>query len=190
MENSFGAVCPKCRKYTPAQNGEYRCTHCGAMLSTVVFPAAFRAAAAAKSAEERLDNADGSCFFHPSKKAERICESCGRFLCSLCAIKDGERTLCPSCHSKGKQQGPRPEKIPRYDKIALGILLLSFLLTGGLTLPFGALVSLVICIVFYRKQTSLVCNSRLQLLMIALLDVLILVGTVALVAFIVMMLTK
>ncbi len=189
MGSGFGAVCPKCREYTPAQDGEYRCPHCGALLSTVVFPAAFRTASA-KPAEERLDNAEGSCFFHPTKKAERICESCGRFICSLCAIKDGERILCPSCHSKGMQQGPKREKILRYDKIALGILLASFLLSGGLLLPFGALISLAVCIVFYRKQNSFVCNSRLQTLLIALLDILILVGTVALIAFIVMALTK
>jgi hypothetical protein len=38
-----------------------------------------------------------TCFHHPENQAEAVCESCGRFLCSVCAIEFAGRLLCPEC---------------------------------------------------------------------------------------------
>jgi hypothetical protein len=40
---------------------------------------------------------EATCFQHPTKRAAVPCDSCGRFLCTLCQFAIGNQNLCPSC---------------------------------------------------------------------------------------------
>lgn len=93
------------------------------------FPALYRrvkmTAAALKAT---LD--DAVCYYHANKKAEQVCDECGRFLCGLCELPFGEETLCSSCLEQRRKQPGRHALKPRqmrYDKLALGLALLPML---------------------------------------------------------------
>jgi hypothetical protein len=48
---------------------------------------------------------EASCFYHPDKRAVIPCDSCGRFLCSLCDIELNNRHICASCLETGQEKG-------------------------------------------------------------------------------------
>jgi hypothetical protein len=51
------------------------------------------------------------CFFHSEKKAERTCDRCGRFICTLCDLPLGTRHLCPTCVTGGLESDKVPELV-------------------------------------------------------------------------------
>jgi len=101
------------------------------------------------------------CFFHPSNRAARPCDSCGRFLCSICDLPVGSRHLCPVCLSKGLGKEKLPELIPRrmlWSRTALWLgvlpLLLSIVIWPFLIVSGGAAV--IIALAGWNRPGSLV----------------------------------
>jgi len=84
------------------QAGEAFCFACHTKYALTEFPAlrATRVVSHARDADTAAN--DATCFFHPQNQAEAVCDSCGRFLCSVCAVNYGGRILCPTCIAAGK----------------------------------------------------------------------------------------
>jgi len=94
---------PCCRRPLDlSQAGEAFCFACHTKYTLVEFPAlrATRVVTHARAADTAAN--DATCFFHAQNQAAAICQSCGRFLCPVCAINYGGRTLCPACIAAGK----------------------------------------------------------------------------------------
>lgn len=113
------------------------CPSCALRQEVELFPAFFRRQKAADAGEAVLVEGESSCFFHPHKKAIIPCDSCGRFLCSLCETTIGKAHLCPSCLHTGHVSG-KLERLVKgrvlYDQIALSLAILPLLF-----LPFSLL---------------------------------------------------
>jgi hypothetical protein len=89
-----------------------------------IFPALLRDVVPGQHGERIVHEDEGSCFYHPAKKAITYCGHCGRFLCAMCDIELGGRHLCSGCVEAGSAQGNITElknKYIRYDKIALAL---------------------------------------------------------------------
>ncbi len=89
----------------PESSTAYVCEHCGAEIEAHVFPALLKNPADGRSPEELIDPDDAGCFYHPTKKAEVHCESCGRFLCALCHVEFEKWQMCPQCVEQGVRTG-------------------------------------------------------------------------------------
>jgi len=77
-----------------------------------------------------VDQTEASCFYHPQKQAVRVCDGCGRMICSLCSIELGAEHLCPNCIAAGRKKGKLTtleDRRVRYDSIALSLGIFSFL---------------------------------------------------------------
>lgn len=119
--------CTKCRMVLPLavynSTEIIPCPACGAGHEATVFPA-FLKHEEAVVAERVADDSDASCFYHPAKKAMLACESCGRFVCSLCEVELNGVHLCPQCLDSGKRKGKLTSletKRTLYDSIALAL---------------------------------------------------------------------
>lgn len=132
--NQFYIKCPSCghpfdtehynssTEYTP-------CRICGIKLRVCAFPALYRRAQEAASALKAKLN-DAVCYYHTEKKAEQVCDECGRFLCGLCELPFGEEILCSSCLEMRRKQPGRHALKPRqmrYDKLAISLAILPLL---------------------------------------------------------------
>jgi hypothetical protein len=73
-----------------------------------------------------------SCFYHPNKQASVPCDNCGRFLCALCDVDFGGKTLCPRCIENGahyKSADALDAERVLYDKLALFLAVIPTLFT-------------------------------------------------------------
>lgn len=121
-----------------------------------------------------VDPSDASCFFHAGKKAAVACETCGRFLCSLCDLEFGGRHICPPCLAAGRKKGT----LGKYDHFRLswsGVALLIAvalpLASIGLTpanLGFG-IVAVVVALIGLKKPRSLTGRRRIVSFTLAIL---------------------
>jgi ribosomal protein S27AE len=134
--------CPHCGSALPlaeaaVQPQRLACTRCGRAVEVEVFPALARGLAAGRAGEVSIGD-EARCFFHDEKRAEAVCDGCGRYLCATCEIRVGERLLCPECFETGRTRKTLPQ-LERWrllpTSLALWIALLSFVLTP---LPVGA----------------------------------------------------
>jgi hypothetical protein len=113
-----------------------------------------------------LAQGESSCFYHPHKRAVLPCESCGRFLCSLCDVELSGQHLCPGCLETGKRKG-RLEQLQnhrlRYDKIALGLAVLPVLLiaTAWFTIV-TAPAAMFVAIRHWKSPSSLLTQSKVR----------------------------
>jgi hypothetical protein len=90
----------------PFNTGESSpCPSCGAETIIEVFPAMFHPIAQSGAGEKITSPEEAACFYHPLKKAAVPCDSCGRFLCSLCDVELNGQHLCPNCLQSGKKKG-------------------------------------------------------------------------------------
>src|SRR3954465_3607531 len=90
--------CPQCQtKLGPwilEVKGAGVCRYCRTPFEFRPFPALH---APPPKVEARVATTDDAvCFFHSDNTAEAVCESCGRFLCTVCAIHFASKKLCPS----------------------------------------------------------------------------------------------
>lgn len=107
------------------------CPACGTGTLIEVFPALINPPAPGQSGEKLLIDDQSSCFYHPSKKAVIPCESCGRFLCSLCDIEFNGRHLCSTCIESGAKKGKIVQMrrdTTYYDDIAIALAILPILI--------------------------------------------------------------
>jgi hypothetical protein len=145
----------------PASSGTTYCEGCGAEVRFTLFPALFRARGPVSAGQAISREDESPCYFHEGKLAAAACDSCGRFLCDLCRVEWGSRTLCPACINAAEKNS---ELLTRsrtlYDSIALAIAGFSFLLftLSLLTAP----IAIVFGVVALRKPGSLVRRNKLR----------------------------
>jgi hypothetical protein len=83
------------------------------------------------SAAALVDHTEASCFYHPQKQAQRVCDGCGRLICALCSIELGTEHLCPNCLASGRKKGKittLENTRTRYDSIALSLAILGMVI--------------------------------------------------------------
>lgn len=123
--------CPKCK--TVAQIEDYissefiRCRKCSEQLFISVYPALFKPLDTGVSAEKLLIDTEASCFNHAEKKAVSVCESCGIYICALCEISNGKKTVCANCYSQNlatKKDAVTKDYVS-YSRVASSIMLYS-----------------------------------------------------------------
>jgi hypothetical protein len=169
--------CPKCKR--PLQEiswhdaGSGRCERCRTDFSFIGFPA-LTAEPARIVPQAVLVSDHSTCFYHSENQAELVCESCGRFLCAVCAIEFVGRRVCPNCVARSKEQDVQAiEQRTLYGGIALGTALLPVLsiVFWPFTL-FTAPTALGFVIFGWRRPRSLVNEGRTKLVIAGVLALL------------------
>lgn len=106
-KNRGRILCDKCRHpLTSDQNGVtglIRCDVCGTDYDGAIYKVADHFVSQSVEAVDVRDMDDAQCFFHPGKEAVAVCSVCGRMLCALCDIKQGDGDICPSCINDRKR---------------------------------------------------------------------------------------
>ena len=162
--------CPKCSSILPDDSINIRdfrsCRTCGALIQAEVFPAFFRKTEKGNLGERIIMDDEASCFYHPDKQAVIPCDSCGRFLCSLCDIEFNNRHLCASCLETGREKG----KIKNlenhrtlYDSVALHLALLPIFIwfTTIITAP----VALFFAIRHWKTPSSIIRRTKVRMIL-------------------------
>jgi hypothetical protein len=104
------------------------CPGCQAQLDAFFFPAFYRPRETGTAAAALVDPTEASCFYHPQKQAARVCEGCGRLICSLCSVDMGSQHLCPACISSGQKKAKittLESSRTRWDNISIGLAIAS-----------------------------------------------------------------
>jgi len=180
--------CPKCQRKLDANAWQSEtigaCNHCLTGFEFFAFPA-LTARPVAAVPGVAVPAEDAVCFFHAENKAEVVCESCGRFLCAVCAIDFAGQKLCPSCIATKKAR-PLQEDKSRvlYGGIALVLAALPVLIFPLWVFTIvTAPVALGYVIYGWRRPRSLVARSRVRLVIAGVLAVLQIVGWFLLLGF-------
>lgn len=115
-------TCRKCKTVIPWADCNHSmlidCRKCRQGQRVEAFPALFSGPKKGQAAEALLSEDDASCFFHEKKKADAVCDGCGRFLCRLCSIELADMTTCSGCLETGRKSGKKLElmsRATRYD---------------------------------------------------------------------------
>jgi hypothetical protein len=129
-------ACPICSTTFPVEDGTSEraetCPGCASQLKAFFFPALFRPREVGIAASAVADPSEASCFYHPQKQAARVCDSCGRMICSLCSIDMGVEHLCPACISSGRKKAKLStleNSRTCYDNIALALAVASLFMS-------------------------------------------------------------
>jgi hypothetical protein len=145
------------------------------------FPAIQRAnedaAAIAGRTSLPLDANEASCFYHPAKRAAIVCQTCGRFLCSLCDIELAGEHLCSNCIEAGKRKATL-NKIEKnrtlYDEMALATSILPLLMWPATLIT--APVTLVIVFRYWKKPLSIIPRTKSKYILAAIIACLQILG--------------
>lgn len=185
MTSGPALPCPKCqRSLEPLSwhsDAAGNCRRCGVDFEFTGFPAltATRVHVGPKAV---LAAEHATCFFHVENQAETVCASCGRFLCTVCAIEFDGRKLCPTCVASASSTAVvAASRRTLYDGIALSLALVPILIwpitvvTSPLALGF--------VIFAWRKPRSLVASGRGKLVWAAILSGLQIIGWLFLLGF-------
>ncbi len=181
MDESSGTAifnCSKCGAALP--DGVFHtklpvpCERCGAESQVLVFPALVNGTSRVQYGDALETDDEASCFYHPEKRAVTACESCGRFLCSLCEIGISGRKLCPNCLELGKNDERIVELVTYrtlYDSIAwaLGVWPLLIIIMTIVTAPMAIYIS----VRHWKSPTSILGRTKIRFILaiiIALLE--------------------
>ncbi len=163
--------CPKCGRELEALSWHDerggRCWSCRTPFEFIGFPA-LRARRPGAVPKAVLVAEHATCFHHPENQAEVVCEGCGRFLCSVCAIHFGRRLVCPACiKAATTTDADAVGSRLLFDGIALALAVLPLLMwpTTVVTAP----VALGAAVVGWRKPRSLVEPGRSRLVVAGLI---------------------
>jgi hypothetical protein len=160
------AVCstPVPREYWNRQAG-VRCSGCGNPVHVSVFPAILRVTAAAAPQSLEVET-EASCFYHPQSRAARVCDECGRFLCTLCDLEIEGRHICPRCFESGvsthKIETAEPRRV-MYDTVALALATLPFLMIWPAII--GAPWSLFVVVRHWNSPASVVPRTKIRFIL-------------------------
>jgi hypothetical protein len=157
--------CRKCKKPLPADVFNTpdlaKCPHCGVTMLAAVYPAFYRPPEKGRLGEDLMMAEESNCFYHPAKRAVRPCESCGRFLCTLCDIAIAGRHLCSGCVESGKKKGKisslQKSKV-LYHEITLVLGLLSMLIAYFAIVL--APVAIYMGVRYWNTQSSVLGHTR------------------------------
>lgn len=143
------------------------CPSCETPIEAHAFPALLRDPDAATAVTDPVMSGESSCFYHDHKKAVAACETCGRFICSLCRLDLHELMICPSCLQSGRVKG-RMTNLEHsrtlYDSIALLMAVFPLILFYPLALativtgPMAIFLSLR----HWRKPTSVLGRTKIR----------------------------
>jgi hypothetical protein len=129
-------ACPKCNRAFSVEDGtaelDVTCPSCSSELLAFFFSAFYRPEETGVAAAAVVDPSEASCFYHPQKQAARVCEGCGRLICSLCSVDMGSQHFCPACISAGRKKAKittLETNRTRYDNIALGLAVASLFMS-------------------------------------------------------------
>jgi hypothetical protein len=146
----------------------FRCQGCGQRIQTLVFPAIETRRSGAEP-QALVEQTEASCFYHPESRAIIPCDSCGRFLCSLCDIEIDARHLCPKCFELGlagkRLESAETERM-MYDTIALVLATYPALLFWPAIV--GAPAAIYVVIRRWRAPLSVVPRTRIRFYLAAL----------------------
>jgi hypothetical protein len=177
-------ACSQCSLVLPEAllkvNGPVSCPSCQAQLEVDLFPSLFRPQLVGTVPERIVVEGEASCYYHPEKRAVVPCDSCGRFLCSLCDVELNKQHVCPSCLQARRATDQAHELISRrilYDGAALMIaagtsLLFCLWFLWVVTAP----VAIFLAVLSWFKPGSLVPRTPLRGVLAILLAVLQLIG--------------
>jgi hypothetical protein len=153
---------------------EALCGRCRTVWRGLVFPAVTAPPPISGERSERALDGEAVCYFHPSNRAVLTCDSCGRFLCTICDMPVGSRHLCATCLSKSLGRQQIQELIPWRFLWAratfwLGLVPLlvaivcwpALLVTGGATVILG--------LVGWKRSGSLVRGPQTWLMVLGIL---------------------
>jgi hypothetical protein len=161
-------ACSKCKAPIPSSllDGAFHsCPNCLTSIRVLVFPA-FAAERTVALAEPTVIEGESSCFYHPHKKAVLACESCGRFLCSLCDIELSGVHRCPRCLEAGKRKQELDAlemQHTRYDRIAFALTTVGLLFWPVTLITAPAALFLVVR--FWHRRSKILPGSRLLFIM-------------------------
>ncbi len=162
--------CLRCKRVLPGElfnrPGVLPCPSCGAQIHAELFPAFLRPQATGKAGELLLLESEAGCFYHPEKKAEVSCESCGRFLCALCDCELNQKHFCPSCLQAGPKRG-RVRNLENermhYDSIALALAVLPIITIWFTLLTAPAAVYMALR--YWNAPRSIVGRTRIRFIL-------------------------
>lgn len=156
------------------------CPSCHKPTHIEVFPALFRPVQKGREAEAVVLEGESNCFFHLGKKAVIPCQSCGRFLCSLCDCELNGEHFCPNCLEAGKTKGKiksLENQRFRYDSIALGLTVIPIITLFGIYLTIiTAPMALFMVIRYWKAPPSLVEKTKHRMVLALIFSVLQIVG--------------
>lgn len=178
-------ACPSCGATWPYAAMDLatlqNCPRCSKETRLVLFPAFDRPVAVGATAQAVVMEGEATCFFHPQKRAHVPCDGCGRFLCALCELDLGGKHLCAQCLEAGTKKGSLDtleRSRTRWDQIIAGLLVLPLVFCYFLV-PFTSLAALGLVIWKWKAPRSRVGNTRLTLIICAVLASVELIGSVA-----------
>ncbi|MBD3420646.1 MAG: hypothetical protein GF398_11065 [Chitinivibrionales bacterium] len=192
MAASSFLICPACQApfdHTLAEiTTDYECRQCSTRMQVTVFPAFYRKPQVVSAQKVVEASQEAACYHHADKRAVVACDSCGKFLCSLCEIEIDKHRLCPDCLSREKMDGDNKNLQTGnvlYDKIALVLALYPLLLIfAAYFTVITAPIALFITLRYWKKQRSIVPRSSIRFAIAFLLSVLEIIGWILIGIFI------
>lgn len=174
--------CTKCGSALPGnlidKEKSAKCPSCYTSLQIYTFPALFRSIPKGQFPETLTIDNEAGCFYHPQKKAEIICKSCGRFICKLCDIEFKDEHLCPVCLETSGKKGKNKDGIETdrilYDDIALSLAIIP-MITIWLTF-ITAPTAVFISIYYWKTQSSIIPRTKIRFVSAVILGVLQITG--------------
>lgn len=193
--NTSLVQCPKCHAWL--LEGVFNqpelspCPACGVPLQIEVYPALFRPIDPGQSGETVLVEDESSCFYHPEKKAVRLCDGCGRFLCALCDCELHGQHFCPACLETGKSKGKiknLQNQRMLYDNLALILVIVPFIppltLFGIYLMVITAPAALYVVIRHWNAPGSIIRRTKTRYVVAAILALMQILAWGLLVSFI------
>lgn len=176
-------LCSRCQHPLPAAafnaTGMTACAYCASLFRLIAFPAALQPVEQGKPGELILIDGEAGCFYHPEKKAVLPCDSCGRFLCSLCDVEMNGEHLCPPCIESGKKKG-RLKKLEnhriRYDDVALALAILPLVFFGCAS-PLTAPIALYVAVRYWNTPGSILPRTKFRFAVAILFAVIQIIGS-------------
>lgn len=164
--NRNGVACSKCGTVVPVRHYggvSLRCPGCRETLGIELYPAFYRGSGKVQSGEAVTAEGEATCYYHRRKKAAVFCQDCGRFVCSLCEVRIGDKSLCPTCIEKGLKGGAMESLTTHrtlYDSMSLSLSLLPmlFVFITCITAP----ISIYVALKNWNKPGSLLPRTKLR----------------------------
>jgi hypothetical protein len=152
--------CPKCSHQIQAASFNKppeACPGCGSEISVAAFASLISGPSDSGAGERILISDQASCFYHPNKKATVPCENCGRFLCALCNVDFGGKSLCPACIEGGQHDDAQNNTDATrilWDKLAIFLAIVPTILTQ--------LIALFLTLRYWSSPISIPPRHRLR----------------------------
>ena len=159
--------CTKCKAPLPGHifragdNGQ--CPSCNVQIAADAYPALKLLPGSTSAGTAPVMDDQAGCYFHPNRLAETICESCGRFICSLCRLDLRETPICPSCLESGMEKESFNTLIGKrylWDRFAWHLAIIPAIIFPLWIITAPA--TMYICIRRWNSATSLTGRTKIR----------------------------